>query len=26
VDLEKLGKPASGSDRPQETAPPEPSG
>jgi hypothetical protein len=26
VDLEKLGKPASGPDRPQETAPPEPSG
>jgi hypothetical protein len=25
VDLEKLGQPASGSDRPQETAPPEPS-
>ena len=26
VDLKKLGKPASGPDRPQETAPPEPSG
>jgi len=25
VDFEKLGRPASGSDRPQETAPPEPS-